>query len=272
MEFKTIKTKIFLDDCFEIMPTVLKYDKADLVMLDMPYGHTDLGFDAEVVGKGRKLDYTKLADRMAMHDYLLGTLLPSLQNVCNPNAVIVATSNKGFSAVLNFAWGDYKVDEGVWVKANLTNATQVKRKMPAKHEHISVFALGKDYTFNPLMQVGKPYKGFESDTKTTGEVTGALKSVHYANEGTRYGGGVFYYAREHKGVHPTQKPLGLWRDLIAMYSNEGDMVLDPFAGGGTTAVACKELQRHSICIEKDKEYYDKILKRVCDYLDRLKNN
>ncbi len=257
-----IESTLYFGDYLKISPT-LPAGLVKLVMLDMPYGHTDLPFDAQIVGKSRKLDYTVLKDRMIMHDYLLETLLPTLKRVCAPDAVIVATSNKGFSAVLNFALGDYKVDEGVWVKSNLTNAPQVKRnKMPSKHEHISVFAFSKKYTFNPLIQVGKPYKGFRNDLKTTGEVTGKMKSVHYENEGTRYGGGIFQYAREAKALHPVQKPLDLWKDLIAMYSNEGDLVLDPFAGVGTTAVACLHLNRKSWNIEKDAEYFAKMLKRV----------
>jgi site-specific DNA-methyltransferase (adenine-specific) len=63
-------------------------------------------------------------------------------------------------------------------------------------------------------------------------------------------------------VHPTQKPLFLIQKLIELVTNPGDLVLDPFAGSGTTALACKELGRNYICIEKEREYVDIIHKRL----------
>jgi site-specific DNA-methyltransferase (adenine-specific) len=63
-------------------------------------------------------------------------------------------------------------------------------------------------------------------------------------------------------VHPTQKPLFLIQKLIELVTNPGDLVLDPFAGSGTTALACKELGRNYICIEKEREYVDIIHQRL----------
>lgn len=54
--------------------------------------------------------------------------------------------------------------------------------------------------------------------------------------------------------HPTQKPLDLWYKLLKVHSNENDLILDCFSGSGTTAVACHNLHRRFICIEKDPEY------------------
>ncbi|HOZ44861.1 MAG TPA: site-specific DNA-methyltransferase, partial [Candidatus Dojkabacteria bacterium] len=64
-------------------------------------------------------------------------------------------------------------------------------------------------------------------------------------------------------VHPTQKPVALFEYLIKTYTNEGDLVLDNCAGSGTTGVACKNLKRNCILIEKDEQYY-KIAKRRID--------
>ena len=55
-------------------------------------------------------------------------------------------------------------------------------------------------------------------------------------------------------IHPTQKPLKLFETILSDYSNENDLVLDCFSGSGTTAVACHNLHRRFICIEKDPEY------------------
>ena len=62
--------------------------------------------------------------------------------------------------------------------------------------------------------------------------------------------------------HPTQKPLGLIKDLIKKHSNPGDIVLDTFAGTGTTGKACEELDRRYIMIENKKEYFDIIEERL----------
>lgn len=62
--------------------------------------------------------------------------------------------------------------------------------------------------------------------------------------------------------HPTQKPVELFQNIIKKSSNEGDIVLDMFAGSGTTGVACKNLNRNYILIEKEQEYIDIINKRL----------
>jgi len=58
----------------------------------------------------------------------------------------------------------------------------------------------------------------------------------------------------YKPVHPTQKPLSIIKDMIVTSSNPGDIVLDPFLGSGTTAVAAKQLGRRWIGIEINPDY------------------
>lgn len=65
-----------------------------------------------------------------------------------------------------------------------------------------------------------------------------------------------------KRVHSTQKPLKLIQRLILASSNEGDVVLDPFAGSGSTAIASLQLKRDFITIEADEDYYNEVLKRI----------
>jgi adenine-specific DNA-methyltransferase len=62
--------------------------------------------------------------------------------------------------------------------------------------------------------------------------------------------------------HPTQKPYKLIERLILASSNENDLVLDPFMGGGVSAVVCKSLSRRFIGIEKDEMYYNTVLSRM----------
>ena len=71
-----------------------------------------------------------------------------------------------------------------------------------------------------------------------------------------------FYKRDKLMVHPTQKPVALMEYLIKTYTNEGDLVLDNAAGSGSTGVACKNLNRNYILIEKEPEYIDIINKRL----------
>ena len=69
--------------------------------------------------------------------------------------------------------------------------------------------------------------------------------------------------------HPTQKPLKLFEMILRDYSNENDLILDCFSGSGTTAVACHNLKRRFICIEKDKDYWQASVKRLEDAQKQL---
>lgn len=62
--------------------------------------------------------------------------------------------------------------------------------------------------------------------------------------------------------HPSIKPLHILENLIINSSNENDIVLDPFIGSGSTAVACVNAKRHYIGYEVDSEYYDIACKRL----------
>ena len=73
---------------------------------------------------------------------------------------------------------------------------------------------------------------------------------------------VFRFPNGKSKIHPTEKPLKLFEYLIGVSSNEGDVVLDPFLGSGTTAVACINTNRHYIGFELDPNYYEIACKRL----------
>lgn len=79
-----------------------------------------------------------------------------------------------------------------------------------------------------------------------------------------YDNGIYQYpiysARDR--FHPTQKSLGLFTDLIKKHSNEGDVVLDCYAGSATTAISCLETNRKFIGCEVNEEYYNKSVDRI----------
>lgn len=71
-------------------------------------------------------------------------------------------------------------------------------------------------------------------------------------------------------IHPTQKPLKLFEMILNDYSNENDLILDCFSGSGTTAIACHNLNRRFICIEKDIDYYNASVERLENAKAQLK--
>jgi DNA modification methylase len=62
--------------------------------------------------------------------------------------------------------------------------------------------------------------------------------------------------------HPSQKPIQLMTELIEKFTKEGDVILDPFMGSGSTGVACAKLGRNFIGIEKKREYFDIAERRI----------
>ena len=70
--------------------------------------------------------------------------------------------------------------------------------------------------------------------------------------------------------HPTQKPLNLFQQILNDYSQPNDLILDPFSGSGTTAIAAHNLGRRFICIEKDPDYHAASVQRLKDTQAQLR--
>lgn len=88
-----------------------------------------------------------------------------------------------------------------------------------------------------------------------GKKKGATFNLHCKNTVLRFPCG------KHD-IHPTQKPISLFTHIIQASSNEGDVVMDPFMGSATTAIACMREKRHFIGFELNKEYFDKAINRI----------
>ena len=65
-----------------------------------------------------------------------------------------------------------------------------------------------------------------------------------------------------KMIHPNEKPLALIEDIVTDCSYEGNIIIDPFAGSGILGVACKNQKRNYILIERDREFYVAICRRM----------
>lgn len=79
--------------------------------------------------------------------------------------------------------------------------------------------------------------------------------------------GVFYHVKSHRigdkeNRHPTAKPVSLMKELVRLFTNPGDIVFDPFMGGGSTGVAALELGRRFIGIERNPEYFAEADRRL----------
>lgn len=88
-----------------------------------------------------------------------------------------------------------------------------------------------------------------------------------ATYNNKYKHNLFNYPVVRNRTHPTEKPLRLFEELILDTTKEGDLVLDPFSGSGTTAIASLNTNRRFIGIERNEEYYLKSLQRVEDIMN-----
>jgi site-specific DNA-methyltransferase (adenine-specific) len=83
---------------------------------------------------------------------------------------------------------------------------------------------------------------------------------------------VISVARKHYDtIHPTQKPQPLLEKIVQLVTNEGDTILDTFGGSGTLGLACHNLDRDVILIEKDDEYFEASTKYISEELGLFKN-
>ena len=184
---------------------------------------------------------------------------------------IISTAQMPFTAYLvstNYSEFKYTL---VWEKSKATGYLNAKKQPMRAHEDIVVF-YKKQCIYNPQMTKGEPYnKGCAvRDTLAYGKQE---KAVLVKNDtGLRYPRSVQYFvtAESEGKLHPTQKPVSLFEWLIKTYTNEGNIVLDPCMGSGTTAIACLNTNRKFIGFEKDTYYFEVTKKRIENALVQFK--
>lgn len=81
---------------------------------------------------------------------------------------------------------------------------------------------------------------------------------------------ILYFNRTNNVNHPTEKPIDMMAYLIRKSSQKGDLALDTFAGSCPVAIACHNLKRRFICIEKDKDYWKASVERLENIKTQLK--
>lgn len=238
--------KIYLGDCFTLLKD-LPENSIDLLLTDPPYNITACHWDV-------KID--------------INTLWILINRVCKPKANIVIFSKQPFTTLLinpNIKNFRYQI---IWNKECITNYLSVEKQPGFIHEEILVFKNKIAGIYNPQFTKAPPYYKKRKDTKIDTIRGIECKAYSQQYEGKRYLQSIITVNSQEEDLnnfrryHSTQKPIKLLSLLIKMFSNPGDIILDPFSGSGSTLVASKELHRGYIGIELDKKYYDISIKRV----------
>ena len=122
-----------------------------------------------------------------------------------------------------------------------------------RHDDILFFTKHpKNYLFN-LDEVRVPQKFYRS-----------INNMRGANPGNVWQFSHMHYCNENRQAHPTQKPEGIFERMILASSNEGDSILDPFVGSGTTLRVCQQLNRNCIGIDINPDYVEMAKKRLAE--------
>lgn len=127
----------------------------------------------------------------------------------------------------------------------------------------SQFSLCTESTYNELVDVFgiDEMNGFKTFAECE-EIERKYNRTFNIPSGQKFIGNVLDFRKDYQGLHPTQKPVALLEYLIRVYTNEGDTVLDNCMGSGSTGVACKNLNRKFIGIEKEQKYFDIANRRI----------
>jgi len=131
------------------------------------------------------------------------------------------------------------------------------------------YVIGLEKAGLPLVRFGIWLKQ-DAAPQFTGDRPGmgweAVAILHREGKKRWNGGGhhAVWVCSVERGEHPTQKPLSLLKDWVKKFTEEGETVLDPFMGSGTTGVACMKLGRKFIGIEKREDYFGIACRRIED--------
>jgi len=149
----------------------------------------------------------------------------------------------------------------IWHKNNKTGHLNA-RKMPMKViENISVFKKNISYYPQGLVEYNKITKrGHNGDNYGA---SGRENIQKFTNYPTQY----LNFKCVAKTVHPTQKPVELLEYLVKTYTLEHETILDFTMGSGSTGVACKNLDRKFIGIEKDDKYFEIAKQRINEVIN-----
>lgn len=225
---------LHLGDCLEVMRR-LPDASVDLVLADLPYGTTQCSWDVVIPFDALWEQYLRIA---------------------KPEAAIVLCAAQPFASLVVASNPAHYRYEWIWEKGNATGFLNAKKQPLRAHESAQVF-YRRQPVYNPQMTSGHQRRTAKRKTVNSECYGKALALTEYDST-DRYPRSVQYFSSDKQtaNFHPTQKPVGWMAFLIATYTNPGGLVLDNTMGSGTTGVACMQLGRSFIGIERDVQYFE----------------
>lgn len=244
-------------DCLEGL-TCLKNETVDLVVTSPPYDslrnyNNTLSWNFEI--------FKNVATELYRVVKTGGVIIW----VVSDSTVEGSESGTSFKQALFFKEIGFNLhDTMLFRKINYVPLTH--NRYEQEFEYMFCFSKSKPKTFNPL-KVPCKFAGQEKNRSFYKTSADTLVNVARSTvKSEKQKGNIFEYVVGSKITgkwkHPAMFPLALAEDQIKTWSNKGDLVVDPFLGSGTTALAAKNLGRNFIGFEKEKEYFDIAKQRI----------
>lgn len=180
-------------------------------------------------------------------------------------------SGNSFKQALYFKeCGFNLLDTMIWKKPTFTDTGSLKVRYGNVFEYMFIFTKGKGKTFNPIKDRPNKYAGSKKHG-TVRQVDGSIKDISSKGKkisefGQRFNVWEVTPEKNNRTGHPAVFPEQLVNDHIVSWSNEGDIILDPFMGSGTTAKMALLNNREYLGFEISKEYCDiaeERIKNIC---------
>lgn len=252
--------QLFNDDCVNILKQ-LPDNALDMVITSPPYDNLRTYNNSSVWN----FDIFKIIANELFRTMKDGGVLCWVVNDKMKNGNKTLTS---FKQALYFQDIGFNFrDNLIWKKDTFSYVGGINTSYPDVYENVFIISKNKIKKFYPIKDRKCKYYGVKENytmhTLPNGDKIKQKKNKTYVypEYGIRFN--VWdINAEKSKQNHPAVFPLSLPKDLIKSWSNEGDLILDPFMGSGTTGVACKELNRDFIGIEIDKQYFEIAKERI----------
>ena len=156
----------------------------------------------------------------------------------------------------------------IWEKSTFSAVGALKTRYAPVFEYMFIMVKGKLKTFNPIKDKKNKHFGvkhhgtYRNTDGTTKEVVGKSKGKVVSEFGQRHNVWQINEEKVLNKLHPAVFPESLANDHIISWSNEGDLVFDPFMGSGTTGKMAKFNNRNFIGVEKVEEYFSIAKERI----------
>ena len=245
------RNKLYHGDCFELMKDIP--DKSiDLIISDPPF--------ACLNQSNKQAQWDKDIDLQA--------LWKQYERIIKDNGAILLFAFGVFDAKLIMSNPKMWKTTLIWDKVRKTGFLNAKRMPMRRHENIEVF-YKKQPTYNPQMVKCEPHQRNHSrgngKHKETNRNYGKYGKAEDIITDEKYPSSIIPFPKGHSKedwLHPTAKPVPLLQYLIRTYSNESDLVLDNFAGGGSTCIAAIREKRNFIGMELDAHFFEIANERI----------